>query len=119
MFESEEAHCAEEVRSCVLPSEYVPVALSDAVPEIDTDAGLGETEIFVRVGVPEPLGVFCTPLHATSSKEAILRIQVARLPCTETPPSKPLNRDVLREVVHREGQSSPSVTKTLTKAIGT
>jgi hypothetical protein len=84
-FESEEPHCADDVRSCVLPSEYVPMALSDAVAETNTEAELGETETVVKVGLPEPLGVFCIPLHDTSSTDAKLKIQIALMRRTNTP----------------------------------
>ena len=93
-FESEEPHCADDVRSCVLPSEYVPVALSEAVAETDTDAGLGETETFVKVGVPEPPEVvlFCTPLHAAASKQTMLTIPIKHVRCTDISTHPALSR---------------------------
>ena len=91
-FESEEPHCADDVRSCVLPSVYVPIALSEAVAETNTEAGLGETETFVKVGVPEPLGVFCTPLHAPIIKQDVLRIPIRHVRCTDIPVPKPFAR---------------------------
>jgi hypothetical protein len=89
-FEFEELHCEEEVRSCVLPSEYVPVAFSEVVPETDTDVGLGETETFVKDGftVPPGLVLFGTPLHAASSMETKLRIPIKLVRCTDVPPSE-------------------------------
>ena len=89
----EELHCAEEVRSCVLPSEYVPVAFSEAVAETETDAGLGETETFVKDGFADPpeLILFGRPLHAASNMEAKLRIPIALVRRTDVPPRE-LNR---------------------------
>src|SRR5438045_9601043 len=85
-FESEEPHCATEVRSCVLPSEYVPIALSDAFVETNTEAELGEIDTFVKVGLPEPSGVFCTPLHARATKQTTLTIPIKHVPCTDIAP---------------------------------
>jgi hypothetical protein len=110
-FESEEPHCADDVRSCVLPSEYVPVALSEVVAETDTDAGLGETETVIKVGVPEPPEVvlFCTPLHAVTSKQTMLTIPIKRVRCTDisTHPalSRPLKFLICVELVHPTGHS--------------
>jgi hypothetical protein len=89
----EELHCAEEVRSCVLPSEYVPVAFSEAVAETETDAGLGETETFVKDGFADPpeLILFGRPLHAASNMEAKLKIPIALVRRTDVPPRE-LNR---------------------------
>jgi hypothetical protein len=61
------------------------MALSDAVAETNTEAELGETETVVKVGLPEPLGVFCIPLHDTSSTDAKLKIQIALMRRTNTP----------------------------------
>jgi hypothetical protein len=59
------------------------MALSEAVADTDTDAELGETETFIKVGVPEPLGVFCTPLHAAASKQTMLTIPIKHVRCTD------------------------------------
>ena len=50
--ESEEAHCAEAVRSFELPSEYMPVALKETWAETDTDVELGVTETLAKVAEP-------------------------------------------------------------------
>ena len=72
----------------MLPSEYVPVAFSEAVAETETDAGLGETETFVKDGFVDPpeLILFGRPLHAASSMEAKLRIPIALVRRTDVPP---------------------------------
>lgn len=72
----------------MLPSEYVPVAFSEAVPETDTDVGLGETETFVKDGFTDPpeLVLFGTPLHAASSMETKVRIPIKLVRRTDVPP---------------------------------
>ena len=89
----EEFHCAEAVKSCVVPSEYVPMAFNETVAVTATDAGVGETEIPVKdalagvVGLVDPVElVLDTPLHATRNMEARLRIPNAVVPRTVVPP---------------------------------
>jgi hypothetical protein len=97
----EELHCAVDVRSWVVPSEYVPMALKETVAETATEAGFGETETPVSdaleglvglVAPPEPpeLVLLCTPLHAAISKEARLRIPVMLARRTDVPPREPV-----------------------------
>jgi hypothetical protein len=89
----EELHCAEAVKSCVVPSEYVPMALKETVADTTTDAGLGETEIPVKdavagvVGLVDPVElVLGAPLHAARSIKAKPRIPIALVRRTAVPP---------------------------------
>ena len=48
----DETHVAEKVRFCVLPSEYVPVAVNCCVAPLAIDGFAGATAIDTRVAVP-------------------------------------------------------------------
>lgn len=82
--ESDELHCAEGVRSCVVPSEYCPVALNDTLEETPTDAAFGETETPLNVAGPgEPplfplLGAGLLLQEASSERDANNKMAQAR-----------------------------------------
>lgn len=79
-----ESDCAEGVRSCVVPSEYCPVALNETLEETPTDAAFGETETPVSVAAPgEPplfplLGAGLLLQEASSERDANNQMAQAR-----------------------------------------
>jgi hypothetical protein len=78
--ESEEAHCAEDVRSFELPSEYLPVALKETCADTETDVALGVTEMEDKT-IPDPAvpvpPVEVLPPQAARIKESEIITQTA------------------------------------------
>ena len=74
--ESEEAHCAEDVRSFELPSEYLPVALKETWADTETEVALGVTETEDKTipdpPVPVPPGEVAPPQAARSKDSEII-----------------------------------------------
>jgi hypothetical protein len=80
----DEIHVTDCVRFCVLPSVYVPVAVSGSVSPMGKDDGLGVTAILTRAGGPTVTDVLPdTPSYVADTCAAPLPTAVTR-PCALT-----------------------------------